>query len=518
MADGAPVKKGGDSAREQKTKRVLKLVQLAEIDRNRHINRIQDCYKYGMPWRHKANQNQPTDQLDEIFDEELMTVLEDFSADMLNTFTPQKSEWVEPKPVQQLDAGDLRQLAKPLAAIKEVIFAEMARSNFYQAAQECYLDLGPGTMCMVILDIDPSLPIHCEAIPAVDLLLNRGAYGRVDGIWRKRRRLGEEVKTLWPYAKLPKGQTIEDAVEYEVTDGVYRDHGEKAAETWQYCVVLNAEIAFEETYSGKGSNPFIVARWSRDATTAWGMGPTYKTLPAVKTLNHYRFISLKNYDKEADPTVSYEDDGVINLDNGIGPGEWVPRAPGSKAPEVIESRSRMDVQVFQIDEVRSAIRRAHYQDRPEQQGKTPPTATQWADEAAERARRMGTPATNLVIEWQFPIFERFNYLLTKRGKLPKVKLNDELVALEPISPLLRAQEQEEVVRMDKFVELLAARFGPEMVNIIVDQFEFAQRVGKKMGIAPQVVRTPEAMMKAVEQLAPVLGGGGGEQAGPPAAA
>jgi hypothetical protein len=48
---------------------------------------------------------------------------------------------------------------------------------------------------------------------------------------------------------------------------------------------------------------------------------------------------------------------------------------GLEAPEAIESKARFDVQAFERDELRSVIRRAHYQDEPEQLGKTPPTAT-----------------------------------------------------------------------------------------------------------------------------------------------
>jgi len=525
MASVTPFKKPDPETqkKEARVKRVLKLVQRADIDRNRHLARITDCYKYGLPWRHKANQSQPVDQLDEIFDEELMTVLEDFSADMLNTFTPQKAAWVEPKPVETLDAGAMRQLEGPLAQIKAVIFAEMARSNLYQALQEAYLDLGPGTMALIVTDLDPAHPIHCEAIPVVDLLLNRGPYGRIDGTWRKVKRTGEDILLLWPNAQPLKGKpwSADDLTEYEVIDGVYRDHQEKADETWRYVVLVGNEIIFEEEYRGRGSNPFIVARWSRDSTTAWGMGPTYRTLPATKTLNHFRYISLKGYDREVDPVTSYEDDGVVNIDHGINPGEWIPRSPGSKAPEVIESKSRMDVQIFNIDEVRTAIRRAHYQDRPEQQGKTPPTATQWADEAAERARRMGTPATNLVIELQYPLFRRFAFLLEKRGKLPKLQLNNEVIALEPISPLLRAQEQEEVVRTDKWAEMIVTRFGPEMANIIIDAFKYAAWLARKMGVDPSLARNEQQIKEAVQQLGPILGGGGQdynpEEGGAPAA-
>lgn len=484
-----------------KTKKVLKMVASAEIDRNRHINRIHDCYRYTMPWRHRANQTQAVDQLDEIFDSEAATVLEDFAADMLNTFTPQKSDWVDPKPVQTLDSGDVRQIYAALSRYKQVVFAEMARSNLYQALQEAYLDLGPGTMGMVVTDIDPAQPAHCEALPTVDLLLNRGAYGRLDGTWRKKQRCGDEITVMWPDATCPNIEGWKDLTEYEVIDGVYRDHTDKANETWWYCVLCNGKPMREpQKFTGQGSNPFIVARWSKDSTTAWGMGPTYRSLPEIKTLQHFRYTSLKNYDRIVDPPMSYEDDGVMNFDHGVNPGDYHPRAAGSDKPEPIESGRDVQWEVFQIDEVRHAIRRAHYQDRPEQQGKTPPTATQWADEAAERARRMGTPATNLVIELQYPLFRRFAYILTQRGKLPPVTLNGETVALEPISPLLRAQEQEEIVRMDRYAEIIATRLGHDTTSLIINGLRFANKIATRMGIDPDVNNT-EAEMQQAAQLA-----------------
>jgi hypothetical protein len=485
---------------DEQTKRVLKMIQAAEIDRNRHINRLHDCYKYAMPWRHRANQNQPTDQLDEIFDSELASVIEDFSADMGNTFTPQKSAWVEAKPVETLDSGDVNQIKQALDKYSKVIFSEMARSNLYQALQEAYLDLGPGTMALIVTDIDPAQPLHCEAIPCTDLLLNRGAYGRLDGMFRKKRRPGEEIKVLWANATAPDAG-FKDDTDYEVIDGVYRDHSNRADEAWHYCVLVDGKKVWTQSFVGQGSNPFIVARWSRDSTTAWGMGPTYRTLPEVKTLNHFRYTSLKNYDSIADPIVSYEDDGVMNVDHGLNPGDWIPRSPGSKMPEPIESGRDIQYEVFQIDEVRHSIRRAHYQDRPEQEGKTPPTATQWADEAAERARRMGTPATNLVVELQYPLFRRFAYLLTLRGKLPPVKLNGETVALEPVSPLLRAQQQEEVVRIERYTQIVGTMAGPEAVQVILKLNEIAKDLAEHMGVKTKYVRTEEEIAAVVQQMA-----------------
>jgi hypothetical protein len=499
-------------------KEMNRLVDKAKIDRTKHQARIADVYRYTMPWRHQFNQSQHVPDIDVIFDELPGLVLEDFAADMLNTFTPQKNNWVEPKPVVTLDSGQSNQIKAQLDKYRDVVFDAMSRSNLYMALQEAYMDLGPGTMALLITDIDPIKPFHCEAIPAPELLITRGPYGYVDGVFRCRMRLRSEIKRLWPDANLellgPEPREGDDP-EYEVTDGCWRDWSDRGDESYKYACQANGKLIYHKQYKGEGSCPFIVARWGRDPTTAWGFGPTYRTLPAIKTRNHVRYLAMKNYDKHVDPAMSYEDDGVTNLDNGVTPGLWIPRAPDSDAPEPIESKARFDVQVFEMDELASIIRRAHYQDRPEQLGKTPPTATQWADEAAERARRMGTPATTLVHELQYPLFKRFAYLEAQRGTLPKVMLEGRDVNLQPESPLLRAQQQEEVIRLDRFVEMINVRFGPQVANVLINQIKYANRLALLIGVPPELLRTENEIAGALKQFAPIIenfAGGGGKPA------
>jgi head-to-tail connecting protein len=488
---------------------IKRRVGRAEQDFSRHRGRIQDCYRFAMPWRHKINATQPSDNLDDLYDSTAMTVLEDFAADMLNTFTPQKNDWVTFKPAANLKAADARQIEAPLKDYQRIVFAEMARSNLYQAFQEAYMDLGPGTMALLIVDKNPAEPIHCQAIPITELRIDRGPYGGVDGRWWVWKCRAEDVPTLWPKAKA-KIDALNlqfkpgDATEVDVIDGVYRDWSDLGNETWQYVVLARDRLILRDTYMGRGSCPIPVARWSRDSTTAWGVGPTYRSLPDIKTANHICFLQLKVLDKNADPATSYEDDGVINLDQGVVPGTWVPRAHGSDPPTVIEPKGEFQLAIGTLEDMRSSIKRAHYQDRPEQLGKTPPSATQWADERAERARRMGTPATNLVQELQYPVVQRFAYLLEKRGVLPKIELNGENVALEPISPLLRAQEQEEVVRLDRFAEMIGARFGPQIAIVVIDLIKYADRLAQLLGVDASLLRAEADIADAIQKLMPVL--------------
>lgn len=498
----------------------------ARRDRDRHLPDMRDVYRYSMPWRHLADQTQPPNRaLNGLYDETAMYVLEDFAGDMLNVFTPRKNNWIEFTPNQMLNQVQQAQIKDMVRGLQLFLFDRMGESNLYQALQEAYCDLGVGTMALLILDLNPAQPVHCESIPGPDLLLNRGPYGRVDGIYRNKRYFREEAEILWPDADWSilgtAPETYADAglAYIEISDGCWRDWSDRGNETYQYGVMANGNFVFHRTYRGAGACPFIVARWSRDSTTAWGFGPTYRTLPAIRTLNYARFLDIKNYEKYVDPPTSYEDDGVLNVDQGIEPGDWIPRAVGSEEPKVIESMARFDVAAMERDELRSTVRRAHYQDRPDQLGKTPPTATQWSDEAAERARRMGTPATNLVEELQYPIVRRFSRIFADRGTLPKVEIQNQAVSMEPSSALLRAQQQEEVVRMDKFAELIAARFGPQMAIVVIDVVKYAQKMGKLLDIDENVMRNEDKIAQAIQQLMPVLqqvsGGATGQPVAPP---
>ena len=506
-------------------KEMDRLIKRGEQDRDRHLASIEAVYQWALPWRHRHNETMPNaaGRINNIYDETAIGTLEDFAADMLNIFTPQKNNWCELKPMEELNPAERRMTEDDIKNMQLFLFEKMLHSNLYQALQEGYTDLGVGTMCLLVQDIDPTKPVHCEAIPATDLILIKGPYGGVSGIFRPKKYCREDIEVLWPDANMaelgamPEDKNQAAEQQYDVTDGCWRDWSDKRDVVYKYGVIANGKLIVKRQYAGEGSCPFIVARWSRDATTAWGFGPTYRTLPAIRTLNYCRHLDLKNYDKFVDPPTSYEDDGVMNVDF-VEPGTWLPRAVGSKPPEVIESMAKFDLAVFERDELRSTIRRAHYQDRPEQLGKTPPTATQWSDERAERARRMGTPATNLVEELQYPLVRRFMYIYQVRGTLPPIQLEGRELNLQPNSSLLRAQQEEEVVRLDKFTELITARFGPQVAMVVINTVKYAERLGELLDIDPKLLRDEAQITAAIEQMLPVLqatrGGVGAAAAGP----
>lgn len=474
----------------------------AHRDKDLHKKRIDDYYRLVMPWRHQMNSDWSGSYVDEIFDNTALDAAQDFASDMLATFTPQHSNWIDPVPAKTLAPADAEAIKPQIAGFTESVFSEIRRTNFYSEAMECYLDLPTGTMAMFIQDIDPAQPIHCESAPITDILIARGPHKTIDVKAFDLKVFHDQIPYMWPTARENKDLMDEigkDASkEVIVRQTMWRDYSDAGNEVHKYAAYMGKHLIASGEYRGEGSCPMIVARWLTDNVTCWGIGPGYLQLPNIKTANLLKELILKNLDYAVDPASTYDDDGTINMEQGIQPGTHIPKQPGSEI-NILESGSRFDAGYFEKQELNQQIKRGFFQDKPDQLGKTPPTATQWLDEASQAARRMGAPQGRLVIEWQYPIFKRFAYLLARRGVLPEVKLNGELVALNPTSPLIRAQRQEEAVQAQRFLAMIYETMQ-QNASMIVDEVEAAYFIADRMGIDPRLLGNKAQAKEMIQQM------------------
>jgi len=499
-------------------KEATKLIAEAEADKRLHEVWHRDAYKHAMPWRRRPgdeSQTQPVHDQDELFDATAIDALADFAADCQSDFTPPETPWLELEAAQDLPPAAKGPVTLAISKYKETVFSEIGRGNFHEASQESYPDLGLGTCAMCIQDLDPNEPIHCQAISITDLLIGRGAYGGLDFRGRKHRPKYSELPYLYQTAswsaelkrKIDKG----DGQRANVVECYWRLRDVPATERWQYALMVDKHCAEDFIHEGAGSCSIIPARWKTDSTSAWGIGSIYHALPLIKTLDQLAYLILKHLNKAVDPMMAYDDDGVTNFDQGSIPGSTVARAPGSKI-EILESGTDFDPAFFERSLMQQDIRRALYQDKPDQQGKTPPTASQWIDERLQNDRRKGSPIGRVRTEWQWPIFTRYAYLLEKRGKLPKVQLNGEAVRLRARSPLIRSQRQEEVLQADRLLEMIGMRFGPQAVQMIVKTLDTAKNMKDGLGDKLVELNTPEELKVMMQQMAEVAQATQGQEA------
>jgi len=429
-------------------KKVMQDIRAAQADRKNHAPWMNEIIQLGLPTYRQVDVSRDAadraDDQDDLFDNELQVTLEDFSSDMISTFTPRYERWVSMSSAMQLSEGEQAQIADQVQEIEDMIFAELEKSNYWEAAQECFQFWGVSSMGVAISDMGPLNPIHFQPIEISDLLMRRGPDGSLYGKWREMRMTATDLYAMWPKT-FPLPPESQRKKIHAVVEGCDRDISMPGEERWVYRIFVDGKQKLIEPYEGQGSCPIVACRFRHQADSAWGPGPAHKAVPAARALDQLAYLNLKALGKNIDPAISYEEDGVANFEGGIQDGTAYPRASGTSSPERIYEEISFNAAFFEMDDLRKRIKRALYQDRPEQPGQTPPTATQWTDEKAWNTRRRELPRDRCVREWVVPIIDRVAWIMKQRGKLPELKLKSgELISLRPISPMSKAKDMEDL--------------------------------------------------------------------------
>jgi hypothetical protein len=495
---------------------VLKRIKAAKTDRDRHGTWINEAIRLAMPtYRRVTGSSSPQDAMaeqDDLFDTTLQTVLEDFSSDMISTFTPRHERWVRFEPAEDLTEAQMKQVAPQLRALEDSVFAEIERSNYWDAAQECFSFWGVSTMALALTPRGPMEPLHFQPIEMPDLLIERGPDGSLTGRWRQMKLDKMGLHIMWPEHFPMPGRQEKNKVS-TVYEGCDRDYSMPGEERWNYRIFVDDKEVVKTNWVGAGSCPIIVCRFRQQSDSAWGPGPAHKAVPNARTLDELAYLNLKALSRSVDPPGSYEEDGVINMEAGLSAGTWIPRASGSKAPEPMKVETRFDALVFNVDALRTNIKKALYQDRPEQPGDTPPTATQWIDERTWNTRRRELPRDRCIREWVLPIIDRVVWIKAQRGELPAIKLSDDkAVAIRPISPLSKAKDLEDMQITQQVLSLANLVGQAVQQGVPVDATATIERLKATAKERHLIMLTPEQIQNAMATAAQVGGMGDGAAA------
>lgn len=502
-------------------------ISTARIDRARRQDQINTYFDFADPAQPKIGQAESTVDnavsVGELYDSTLMEVHEDFASDVIDRVMPRGRDWVEYQPDETIDEALAKQLVPEFTKRRTLIFSEIRKSNFYaEAAGEWAGHLAHGTGAMTCNDFGAGQPLSFEAITPAQLLIERGPGGSLSLRGREFKWPIEDCIAYWPhYNWRPKHKQMaarKDGKRQRVcvveAATLIPDPG---MERWQWRVCVDDELVFDVEVNGRGSCPIIVTRWRTFSTSAWGVGPGLKCLPDAMTLNQERKLILKNLGKAVDPPVSYEDDGVMNPEGGVGPGDWIPRMSGSKAPEQMEQQGNLQAAYYEQGLAQDSIRRSLYQYGPRQRGKAPPTATQWMDEKTEEGRRLELPTGKVYDEGVLAVLLRVEYLMTKRGALdPAITAHgDQLIRYSPQSPLSRQQAQEDVGQANQLLGVFRGVMDPQTFAATIDIQATTTNMVEKMNDKIIVIRNPEQAQQLLQQ---VIGQPAQAQGGQPGAA
>jgi hypothetical protein len=102
----------------------------------------------------------------------------------------------------------------------------------------------------------------------------------------------------------------------------------------------------------------------------------------------------------------------------------------------------------------------------------------------------GSAFSRLQTEFIEKIIKRSVYILKKNGKLGDFKVDGREVTIKHTSPLARAQDQEDMLAVQQYMEMAMA-LGPEVFALGTKMEDMPNYIGKKLGIDQELLRSSE---------------------------
>ena len=144
------------------------------------------------------------------------------------------------------------------------------------------------------------------------------------------------------------------------------------------------------------------------------------------------------------------------------------------------------------------MKKALYQDKPEQAGKTPPTASQWLDEKTSHERRQQA-RRRVYREYVLPSLRRFAYVFSARGEIEPIRIDGKNIQAEFVSPLSKASDASEVSSGMQFAQSVIGIFSETGLGSI-DAFETIENWQEKLGDTTVVLKQPDQQGDVVQEL------------------
>lgn len=451
-------------------------------------------------WKGKAGRNR---EPAEIFADMVANVAADFAGELFHTMTPENTPWVKYEAGAAVDEAEVSEVTRLMEERETKIAKAIKASNYYDEGPAAFQDANFGTVAMWVDRMNFGEPIYVEAVPSSEIYIRLGPKG-IEDRFRARKYGYQDLPSLFPDAKFP--EPIKQAIEKgsgtaDVKWGFWRDYSDPKNPLWVKQVrVDNKAVGLDERLEGKGSMPLLVGRFGSEPGKAWGVGPARRNLPTIRVLDELVRMNMEQMDHTLDPAYTYQNDGMLDLSDGIEAGVGYPVMAGSINPVNPILGGQLDYGFFTEERIEERLRDAFYREMI-QRGKTPPSASQYVGETQKQIRRMAHPAGKLWNEIGVGLLQRVEWLeLQPGGSLQDEEFGaitldeDQTVTLRPISPLERAQASEDIMMAQSIMEMMAANFGPEQAALLVDGEKTMRNIKDKANDQLLEFRTQEEMM------------------------
>lgn len=404
----------------------------------------------------------------------------DLAGDLITYYTPAESTWAEYVVLAEVEEDDADDVLSLVSERESKINDAIRASNYYDIAPQWAFEAAShGTAGLWVTRGHLTQPLFFEIVPPHELYLSPGHMGYLDR-FRKAYVRADTLPALmvgWEVDlsadSIQRYITAKPAPLVEVVYGFWLDWSDPAVPVWRCEITVQGLRITPETPLTigpiAGACPLLVGRFNPQPRKPWGRGPGWKALPDLRTLDLMNANTLSGLDQAVNNTLIYADDGFLDLSTGIVAGAAYAASRGFTRDQVYELGKNVNVDQgwFAGDRLEQVIRTAFYQDGPRQRGDTPPTASQWLDERRRVQQRIGKPSAPLWTELIGPMIQRVEYLMVEAGEIEQaITLNGSVLSILPISPLQKAQNQDQVMVSQSNMQTAFSVFGEATTQII----------------------------------------------------
>ena len=501
--------------------------QNAQHHADRHRDVLYEIYRYFHPHRVVEIGEDPNFAPGLMWDGLPATLADEAASRLQAGLAPLFQIWLRLSLPPSMDAAQRRAIEPQLERVNTQLWSDMSR-NFGERFGAFLADMLDGNGVMLVEDGGLDSPFKFEVEPMLNMSIETDGAGQDTGFFRRRERTVQQVQQVYGWTPPEKVYGSRPDHKLTVIDAALRAKTDRE-ERWKVITWIGEKldpnepvIVQEREDAGAGSCPWIVGKWDPSPSSPWAIGPLYRSLPLARQLCHFFEKGNKAADIATSGMWSVEDDGVLNTDMiRLEPGEFIPRAPGSRPPEPLQNSYRFDIWELMISRLEQRLIRALFLDRLGPAEGTPMSATEVLERRAELARVINGPY-NRITALMDKLVRRL--LFVKKGKegyeLPQINGRD--VEIDMLGPFARDQRLEEALSAVQFAQMLQGTFGPELMPAVIDQFGLARWLGERMDFPEHLVRDPEQNRDAINaavDLVQRLGAGQGATGGgaPPVA-
>jgi hypothetical protein len=476
-----------------------------------HKQLLDQLYEYVLPYRAPCGTPaaQTQGRVDRIFDGTASKAAFRFAGRMSQDVTPAFQNFFELKigPYLELEGDQKKQVEEDLGVITRKVTAVLEGAQFAVAAGEMYLDLFGGTGAMLMPEHERDI-LRFVSVPVGELALREDGFGRVNGIyWRKKYRAGD-LPGMWPKSKAKFSERLQKLIDEEPdTEVLILQACEFDDDAGQWIFhAFRPDHAKDEGAiydTAETTCPWLTPRFYKVPGEAMGRGPGLMGLATAKTLNKVTELTIKAAAFAILGLWIYKNDRVFNPKTAVmKPGAmWaVGSTGGSMGASVqrLEVPGRFDISNIILQDLREAVKQIMLDDTlPPDSG-----AVRSATEIVERMKRLSADLSGayarLVLEIVRPLVQRVIDVLFRR-KLIKTNLTIDqlLLRVEVISPIAKLQQAQDVSSIVDWLQIQLSLGGQEMMMLTSKVEDIFAEIGRKMGVSERYIRS-EADKKKIQ--------------------